>query len=59
MTCRPLEMALERKTVEKEAALTELQAAAVINATRQVQVGLLQCLMGLAMVSMKATYELS
>ncbi|KAL0020086.1 hypothetical protein WJX79_009298 [Trebouxia sp. C0005] len=34
---RPLEAALERVTVEKEAAVAELQAAAAINATRQAQ----------------------
>ena len=38
LTCRPLELALEKRTAEKEAALAELQAAAGINAARQVQV---------------------
>ncbi|DBB14510.1 TPA: hypothetical protein ACH3X3_004792 [Trebouxia sp. C0006] len=36
---RPLEAALECRTVEKEAAVAELQAAAAINATRQAQAG--------------------
>ena len=43
MTSRPLEAALERVTVEKEAAVAELQAAAAINATRQAQVCLMRC----------------
>lgn len=36
--CRPLEMALERRTSEREAAVAELEASVVINAARQVQV---------------------
>ena len=43
MACRPLETALECRTVEKEAAVAELQAAAAINATRQAQVCLMCC----------------
>jgi len=43
MACRPLEAALEWRTVEKEAAVAELQAAAAINATRQAQVCLMRC----------------
>ena len=43
MACRPLEAALERRTVEKEAAVAELQAASAINATRQAQVWLMCC----------------
>ena len=43
MACRPLEAALECRTVEKEAAVAELQAAAAINATRQAQVCLRLC----------------
>ena len=35
---RPLEMALERRTSEREAAVAELEASAAINAARQVQV---------------------
>ncbi len=43
MACRPLEAALECRTVEKEAAVAELQAAAATNATRQAQVCLMRC----------------
>ena len=36
--CRPLEVALECRIVERDAATAELQAAAVISVTRQAQV---------------------
>ena len=36
--CRPLEVALECRIVERDAATAELQAAAVINVARQAQV---------------------
>lgn len=38
-SCRPLELALERRTNEWEAAKAELEASVTINAARQVQVG--------------------